>query len=199
MSTGTTSGRNRLLVPAVAGAIVLLIIIGFLVMRGGDEEPPAPKATKPAATTAPPKAPQAKVAGSGIAPQAIAVKTATVARGASVFAVGAELPDIDIKKIDTVNLMLGQDNGDVLWRLTTFQDSRGAFVIPQLFLVKDGKDEQFACRAGMRIKGAQLTMEFPLNCLDNPQKPLRLRLEITDRDGGEEKTSTSKVLSAPKA
>jgi hypothetical protein len=198
MSTGTTSGRNRLLVPAVAGAIVLLIIIGFLVVRGGDEAPAAPKATKPAATTAAPKAPQAKVAGSGVAPQAIAVKTATVARGASVFAVGAELPDIDIKKIDTVTLVLAQDNG-ALWRLRTLQDSRGGFVIPQLYLVKAGVEEQFACSAGMRIKGAQLTMTIPLKCLDNPQKPLRARLEITDRDGGQEKTSNSKTLKAPKA
>jgi hypothetical protein len=116
-----------------------------------------------------------------------------------VVALGAELPDIDIKKIDTVNLMLGQDNGDVLWRLTTFQDSRGGFVYPELYLVKDGADEQFACNAVMRIKAAQLTMTVPLRCLDNVEKPLRARLEITDRDGGEEKTSTSKELSVPKA
>ena len=115
------------------------------------------------------------------------------------FAVGAELPDIDIKEIDTVDLMLGQDGGDVLWRVTTSQDSRGGFIIPQLYLVKDGPDEQFACTAGMRIRGAQLTMNVPLKCLDNPEKPLRARLEITDRDGGEEKTSTSKTLSAPKS
>ena len=198
MSTGTTSGRNRLLVPAVAGAIVLLIIIGFLVVRGGDEEPAAAKTTKPAATTAAPKAPQAKVAGSGVAPEAIAVKTATVARGASVFAIGAELPKIDIKKIDTVTLVLAQDNG-ALWRLRTLQDARGGFVIPQLYLVKGVTEEQFACTAGMRIKGPQLTMTIPLKCLDNPQKPLRARLEITDRDGGQEKTSNSKTLKAPKA
>lgn len=197
MSTGATSGRNRLLVPAVAGAIVLLIIIGFLVARGGDDESAAPKAPKPTKTTAAPKAPQAKLSGSGVAPQAIAVKTATVARGASVFAVGAEIPDIDIKKIDTVTLVLGQDNGAV-WRLKTLQDPRGGFVIPQLYLVKGATEEQFACTAGMRIKGAQLTMTIPLKCLDNPQKPLRARLEITDRAGGEEKTSTSKTLKSPK-
>lgn len=197
MSTGTTSGRNRLVVPAAAGAIVLIVVVVLLLITGGgDDTPAAPKATK--TTAVPAKAPQDKLTGSGSAPEAIAVKTATVARGTSLIAIGAELPDIDIKKIDTVNLMLGQDNGDVLWRLTTFQDSRGAFVIPQLFLVKDGKDDQFACRAGMRIKGAQLRMDIPLSCLDNPQKPLRARLEITDRDGGEEKTSTSKTLSAPK-
>lgn len=199
MSTGTTSGRNRLVVPAAAGAIVLIVVVVLLLLAGGgDDTPAAPKATKTTATPAA-KAPRDKLTGSGDAPAAIAVKTATVARGNSLIAIGAELPDIDIKKIDTINLMLGQDNGDVLWRVTTFQDPRGAFVIPQLFLIKDGKDEQFACRAGMRIKGAQLTMEFPLNCLDNPSKPLRARLEITDRDGGEEKTSTSKALSAPKA
>lgn len=198
MSTGTTSGRNRLLVPAVAGAIVLLIIVGVLLVRGDDKEPVAPKAPKATKTTAAPKAPQAKVAGSGVAPEAIAVKTATVARGATVFAVGAELPDIDIKKIDTVTLVLGQDNGAV-WRLRTLQDARGGFVIPQLYLVKGATEEQFACTAVMRIKGAQLTMTIPLKCLDNPQKPLRARLEITDRDGGQEKTAISKMLKAPKA
>ena len=199
MSTGTTSGRNRLVVPAAAGAIVLIVVVVLIVIAGGgDDTPAAPKATKTTTASAT-KAPRDKLTGSGDAPDAIAVKTATVARGSNLVAIGAELPDIDLKKIDTVNLMLGQDNGDVLWRLTTFQDARGAFVIPQLFLVKDGKDEQFACRAGMRIKGPQLTMEFPLSCLDNPGKPLRARLEITDRDGGEEKTSTSKALSAPKA
>ena len=197
MSTGTTSGRNRLVVPAVAGAILLVIIIGILLARGGDDAPAAPKATK--ATTAAAKAPQDKLSGSGDAPEAITIKTATVGRGATVFAVGAELPDIDIKEIDTVDLMLGQDGGDVLWRVTTSQDSRGGFIIPQLYLVKDGPDEQFACTAGMRIRGAQLTMNVPLKCLDNPEKPLRARLEITDRDGGEEKTSTSKTLSAPKS
>lgn len=198
MSTGTTSGRNRLLVPAVAGAIVLLVIIGFLVLRGGgDETPAAPKATKTTKATPAPKAPQAKITGSGVAPQAIAVKTATVARGSSVFAIGAELPDIDIKKIDTVTLVLAQDNS-TLWRLKTLQDARGGFVIPQLYLVKPSGEEQFACSAGMRIKGAQLTMTLPLKCLDNPQKPLRARLEITDRDGGQEKTSNSKTLKAPK-
>lgn len=199
MSTGTTSGRNRLVVPAAAGAIVLLVIIAVLLVTrdGGDGTPAEPKATATTAATV--KAPQDKLTGSGSAPEAITVKTATVARGSTVFALGAELPDIDIKKIDTVSLMLGQDNGDVLWRLTTFQDSRGGFVIPQLYLVKDGEDEQFACTAGMRIKGAQLTMNVPLKCLDNPEKPLRARLEITDRDGGEEKTSASKPLSAPKS
>ncbi len=198
MSTGTTSGRNRLVVPAAAGAILLVIIIGiFLVSNGNDDTPAAPKATK--TTAAPKKAPQDKLKGSGDAPKAITIKTATVARGATVFAVGAELPDIDLKKIDTVNLMLGQDNGEELWRVTTFQDSRGGFVFPQFYRVKDGKDEQFACTAGMRIKGVQLTMNVPLRCLDDPEKPLRARLEITDRDGGEEKTSTSKALSAPKA
>jgi len=197
MSTGTTSGRNRLVVPAAAGAIVLVIIVVLLlVTRGGDEAPAAPKATK--TTAAAVKAPQDKLTGSGDAPKAIAVKTATVARGGSLISVGAELPDIDLKKIDTVNLMLGQDNGDVLWRLTTFQDTRGAFVFPQLFLVKDGKDEQFACSAGIRIRGAQLRMDIPLKCLDDPEKPLRARLEITDRDGGKEQTSTSKTLRAPK-
>jgi hypothetical protein len=197
MSTGTTSGRNRLVVPAAAGAILLVIIIGVLLARGGDDSPAEPKATK-TTTAAAAKAPQDKLTGSGDAPDAITIKTATVARGATVFAVGAELPDIDIKKIDTVSLMLGQDNGDVLWRLTTSQDARGAFVIPELYLVKDGKDEQFACSAGMRIKGAQLSMTLPLKCLDNPEKPVQARLEITDRDGGEEKTSVSKALSAPK-
>ncbi|MEV7397096.1 hypothetical protein [Aeromicrobium sp. NPDC092404] len=197
MSTGTTSGRNRLVVPAAAGAILLVIIIGVLLARGGDETPAAPKATK--STTAAPTAPQDKLKGSGDAPEAISVKTATVARGSSVFALGAELPDIDIKKIDTVNLVMGQDDGDVLWRLTTFQDARGGFVYPELYLVKDGDDEQFACNAVMRIKGVQLTMTVPLKCLDDSEKPLRARLEITDRDGGEEKTSTSKELSAPKA
>lgn len=197
MSTGTTSGRNRLVVPAAAGAIVLVIIVVLILARGGDDAPAAPKATK--TTAAPAKAPQDALTGSGDAPAAITVKTATIARGATLIAIGAELPDIDLKEIDTVNLILGQDDGDVLWRLTTFQDARGAFVIPQLFLVKDGKDEQFACSAGMRIKGPQLRMNIPLKCLDNPEKPLRARLEITDRDGGEEKTSTSKTLSAPKA
>ena len=114
--------------------------------------PKAPKATK---TTAAPEVPQSKVAGSQAAPASIAVKTATVARGATVFAVGAELPDIDIKKIDTVTLVLAQDN-TTLWRLRTLQDARGGFVIPQLYLVKAGAEEQFACSAGMRIKGVQL-------------------------------------------
>lgn len=200
MSTGTTSGRNRLVVPAAAGAIVLVVIVlGILIARGGgdDNTPTEPKASQ--STAAAVKAPKDKLTGSGDAPKAITVKTATVARGSTVIAIGAELPDVDIKQIDTVNLMLGQDNGDVLWRLTTFQDARGGFVIPELYLVKDGPDEQFACTSGMRIKGAQLTMNVPLKCLDNPEKPLRARLEITDRDGGEEKTSTSKTLSAPKA
>lgn len=197
MSTGTTSGRNRLVVPAAAGAILLVVMIVLLLFRGGDDTPAAPEPTKTAAAQA--KAPQDKLTGSGNAPDAIAVKTATVARGATVFALGAEIPDVDVKKIDTVELLLGQDGGDVLWRVTTFQDSRGGFVIPQLYLVKAGRDEQFACSAGMRIRGAQLTMNVPLKCLDNPEKPLRARLEITDRDGGEEKTSTSKTLSAPKS
>lgn len=197
MSTGTTSGRNRLVVPVAAGAILLVIIIGVLLARGGDDTPAAPKAST--SPTAAPTAPQDKLKGSGDAPAEITVKTATVARGSSVLALGAELPDIDIKKIDTVNFMMGQDNGDVLWRLTTFQDSRGGFVYPELYLVKDGEDEQFACSAVMRIKGVQLTMTVPLRCLDDAEKPLRARLEITDRDGGEEKTSTSKELSAPKA
>lgn len=196
MSTGTTSGRNRLVVPAAAGAILLVVIIVLLLLRGGDETPEEPKATT--TTAAPAKAPQDKLTGSGDAPEAISVKTATVARGATVFAVGAELPDIDIKKIDTVSLMLGQDDGEVLWRVTTSQDARGGFIIPQFYRVKDGPDEQFACTAGMRIRGAQLTMNLPLKCLDDPEKPLRARLEITDSDGGEEKTSTSKALSAPK-
>jgi hypothetical protein len=187
-------------VPVVAGAIVLVVIIvALLLARGGDDAPAAPQPTKTTAAPAPTKAPQDQLTGSGDAPDAIAVKTATVARGANLFALGAELPDIDIKKIDTVNLVLGQDNGDVLWRLTTFQDSRGAFVLPEFFLVKDGKDEQLACSAGMRITGVQLRIDVPLKCLDNPDKPLRARLEITDRDGGEEKTSTSKALSPPKA
>jgi len=185
-------------VPPAAGAIVLIVIIGVLLARGGDDETPtAPKATK--TTVVPSKAPQDKLKGSGGAPEAITIKTATVARGATVIAIGAELPDIDIKKIDTVNLMLGQDDGKELWRVTSFQDSRGGFVIPQFYRVKSGKDEQFACSAGLRIKGPQLTMNVPLKCLDDPEKPLRARLEITDRDGGEEKTSTSKALSAPKA
>lgn len=196
MSTGTTSGRNRLVVPAAAGAILLVVIIGILLVRGGDEAPAEPKATK--ATTAAIKAPQDKLTGSGDAPDAIAVRTATVARGATVFELGAELPDIDIKKVDSVNLMLGQDGGKILWRVTTFQDARGGFIIPQLYLVKDGDDEQFACSAGMRIRGSQLRMSVPLSCLDNPEKSLRARLEITDRDGGKEKTSTSRTLSAPK-
>ena len=197
MSTGTTSGRNRLVVPAAAGAILLVVIIVLLLLRGGDETPAAPKATK--TTAAPVKAPQDKLTGSGDAPDAISVKTATVARGATVFALGAELPDIDIKKFDTVNLVLGQDDGDVLWRLTSFRDSRGAFITPQLYRQKAGPDEQFACNGAlMRIKATQLTATVPLACLDDPEKPLRARLEITDSDGGEEKTSTSKTLSAPK-
>ncbi|KQV73745.1 hypothetical protein ASC61_01235 [Aeromicrobium sp. Root344] len=199
MSTGNLSGRNRLVVPAAAAGIVIVIILGVLLVRGGgDDTPTEPKATKttPAAGT---KAPQDKLKGSGDAPDEIAVKTATVARGATVFAIGAEIPDIDLKKIDSVSLVLGQDNGKVLWRVTTFQDARGAFVFPQLYLAKDGKDEQYACASVMRIRGPQLSMTVPLKCLDNPEKPLRARLEITDRDGGEEKTSTSKVLDAPKS
>ena len=199
MSTGTTSGRNRLVVPAAAAGIVLVVIIGVLLVRGGGDDSPAaePKATK-TTTAAGSKAPQDKLTGSGDAPDEIAVKTATVARGTNVFAVGADIPDIDLKKIDSVSLILGQDDGKVLWRVTTFQDARGAFVFPQLYLVKDGKDEQYACTSVMRIRGPQLNMTVPLSCLDNREKPLRARLEITDRDGGEEKTSTSKVLDAPK-
>jgi hypothetical protein len=200
MSTGTTSGRNRLVVPAAAASILVIIIVGILLARSGDDETPvAPKATK--TTTEPAATPSRDtLTGSGDAPDAIAVKDATVGRSATIFGLAADLPDLDIEKFDTIDLVLGQDNGDVLWRLTTFRDSRGAFITPQLYLQKDGPDEQFACNgATVRVKATQLTASVPLACLDKSEKPLRARLEITDRDGGEEKTSTSKTLRAPKS
>lgn len=198
MSTGTAPGRNRLMVPAVAGVILLVIIIGFLLARGDGDAPTEPKAT--ASTKAPAPAAQDKLKGSGDAPEAITVKTATVARGANVFALGADMPDIDIKEFDTVDLLLGQDEGDVLWRLTTFRDSRGAFITPQLYREQDGPDEQFACAgAAMRIQSTRLTVTVPLACLDDAEKPLKARLQITDQDGGKETTTTSKTLKMPKA
>jgi len=184
----------------VVAAIIVVAIVGYLVLRGnGDEAPAAPKAT--ATTTAPPaKAATDALEGSGSAPDAIAVKNVTVARSATGFGLAADLPKIDLQKFDSVTLALGQDDGKVLWKLKTFRDSRGSFVTPELFLAKDGPDEQFACTgSAMRINATRLTMTVPLSCLDNPEKPLRARLEITDRDGGEEKTSTSKVLDAPKS
>ena len=198
MSTETTSGRNRLLVPAVAVAIVLLIIIGFLVVRGGDEEPVAPKATpKAAKTTAAPKAPQAKVAGSGVAPEAITVKTATVARGASVFAVGAELPDIDIKKIDTVTLVLAQDNGAVVAPQDT--PGRPGRLRDPAALPRQGCDRgavRLHCRHAHQ--GSPADDDDPAEVPRQPAEALRARLEITDRNGGQEKTANSKMLKAPK-
>ncbi|MEJ7635188.1 hypothetical protein [Aeromicrobium sp.] len=196
MSSEPTTGRNRLVVPIAAATVIGVIVVGYLITRGGDETPAAPK---PAQTTATSTTPQADLSGSGDAPAAIAVKEATVARSATAVGLAADLPDIDLKKFDSVTLVLGQDSGEVLWKLRTFRDSRGAFVTPEFFLVKDGLDEQFACAgSSMRIKAPRLTMSLPLACLDDPEKPLQARLEIEDRDGGEEKTSTSKTLAPPK-
>ncbi|MCW2830928.1 MAG: hypothetical protein JWP31_1620, partial [Aeromicrobium sp.] len=115
------------------------------------------------------------------------------------FGLAAELPDIDPDEFDAVTLVLGQDGGDVIWKLRTFRDSRGAFITPEFFREREGDDEQFACAgSSIRIKATRLSVTVPLVCLDDPDKPLQARLEITDQDGGKERTSTSKVLSAPK-
>ena len=200
MSTGRTTERNGIVVPGVMAAIIIVVIVGYLVLRGnGDEAPAAPKATA-TATAAPAETATDTLAGSGDAPDAIAVQKVTVARSGTGFGLAADLPKIDLQKFDSVTLVLGQDDGKVLWNLKTFRDSRGSFITPELFLSKEGPDEQFACTgSAMRINATRLTMTVPLACLDNPEKPLRARLEITDRDGGEEKTSTSKALKAPKA
>jgi hypothetical protein len=198
MSTGTTSGRNRLVVPVAAAVIFVVIVAAILLTRGGDDAPAAPKATKSTAAAASTPS-QGDITGSGDAPDAIAVSKATAARSAAVFGLAADIPKIDLEKFDSVTVVLGQDDGDVLWRLTTFRDARGAFITPELYLDKRGRDERFACAsAAMRIKDTRLTVSIPLVCLDDPEKPLRARLEIKDRDGGEEKTTVSKKLIAPK-
>jgi hypothetical protein len=198
MSTGTTSGRNRLVVPVAAAVIFVVIVAAILLTRGGDDAPAAPKATKSTAAAASTPS-QGDITGSGDAPDAIAVSKATAARSAAVFGLAADIPKIDLEKFDSVTVVLGQDDGDVLWRLTTFRDARGAFITPELYLVKEGPNERFACAsAAMRIKDTRLTVSVPLVCLDDPEKPLQARLEIKDRDGGEEKTTTSKKLIAPK-
>jgi hypothetical protein len=197
MSTGTISGRNRLVVPVAAAVILVVIVAAILLTRGGDDAPAAPKATKSTAAAA--STSQGDIRGSGDAPDAIAVSKATAARSAAVFGLAADIPKIDLQKFDSVTVVLGQDDGDVLWRLTTFRDARGAFITPELYLDKKGPDERFACAsAAMRIKDTRLTVSIPLVCLDDPEKPLRARLEIKDRDGGEEKTTVSKKLIAPK-
>ena len=197
MSSQSSSGRHRLVVPVTAAAILVVIAVGFFATRGGDEAPAKPAATAsktPAAVAA-----TAKLKGSGDAPEAIAVKDATVARSATALGLAAELPGIDLDLFDTITVVMGQDGGDVRWRLESFRDPRGAFVTPQLYLVGEGPDEQYACNgAAIRIKGTRLTSTLPLACLDEPGKPLQVRLELEDRDGGSERTSTSKTLTAPK-
>lgn len=197
MSTGTTPDRNRLVVPIAVASILVVLIVGYLILKGDDKTAPAPKATAAASTPAATPSTQ-KLEGSGDAPDGIAVKAATVARSSTGFGLAADLPKIDIGTFDTVSLVLGQDEGDVLWELRTVRDSRGNFITPELYRVQDGPDEQFACaRASMRITGTRLNVTVPLACLENPDKPLKARLEITNRDGGKEKTSTSRTLAAP--
>ncbi|MGA8986708.1 hypothetical protein [Aeromicrobium sp.] len=198
MSTGTAPDRNRLVVPVAVTSILVILIVGYLILKGGDDSPAAPKATASSLASGKTPATQ-KLTGSGDAPDAIAVTAATVARSSTGFGLAADLPTIDTGEFDTVTLVMGQDDGAVLWELRTVRDSRGNFITPELYRVQDGPDEQFACaRASMRIAGTRLNVTVPLACLENPEKPLKARLEITDRNGGEEKTSNSKVLVAPK-
>ena len=121
-----------------------------------------------------------------------------MARSATGFGLAADVPDIDLKKFGSVTLTVGQDDGDILWSLSTARDPRGAFINPELSRTKDGEQERFACPgASVRIKATRLTITMPLRCLDDPEKPVRARLELKDRDGAKERTSTSKTLSAP--
>lgn len=198
MSTEPAQQRNPLLVPLVALGILAVVVIGFLLSRSGGDDPAQAGKTPTKSAAATPTAATDKLTGTADAPKGIRVKAATVARSSTGFGLAADLPDIDLKVVDTVTLVLDED-GDVRWNLRTFRDSRGAFITPELFRVEDGPDEQFACNGGkIRIASTRMTVTLPLACLGEPDKPLRARLEITDRDGDTEKTSTSKVLAAPR-
>jgi hypothetical protein len=199
MSSEHAPQRNRFVVPIAVVAILVAVIIALWATRGGNDAPPATKPTTVAATTSSTaKTVTDSLKGSGTAPPAIAVKAVTVARSATGFGLAADIPKLDLAKFDSVTLTVGQDDGAILWNLTTIRDPRGVFINPELRRVKDGAEQQFACPgASVRIKATRLTITMPMRCLDNPEKPVKARLELKARDGGAEKTSVSKTLPLP--
>jgi hypothetical protein len=200
MSSEQAAARNRLVIPGVALIILAFVFIAFWLLTrdgGGNDTPkasPSTASTTPAST----KTVTDRLEPSGTAPAAIAVKDVTVARSAAGFGLAADIPAIDLDKFATVTLVIGQNDGAILWNLTTIRDPRGVFINPELRRVEGDDEQQFACPgASVRIKATRLAITMPLRCLDNPEKPVKARLELTDQDGGKERTSVSKTLSAP--
>ncbi|MEH3033950.1 MAG: hypothetical protein PGN07_07885 [Aeromicrobium erythreum] len=187
--------RRQLVIPAlVLGAAVLAIIV-FLAVSGGDEEKPA---ARPTPTQAGPTPETAKVKGSGDAPEQIAIKEASVARGTAAIGIGVDLPDLDLDDLQRIAIEVQQ--GSTRWMLTTEKDPRDAFVTPRLEREKDGKTVEYACaKATIQAATARLSVTLPLACLDRNDEPVRVRLALRSVDGGTERTATTKELAAPKS
>jgi hypothetical protein len=200
MSTQQAPARNRLLVPGLALMVVAVGLIAVWLLTRGDDDTPKTTPTPTSTTAASAKPVLDTLKPSGDAPAAIAVENVTIARSATGFGLAADIPDIDLDEFDSVTLVIGQDDGAILWNLTTTRDPRGVFINPELHR-REGEDhEQFACPgASVRIKETRLTITMPLGCIDDPDKPVKARLELTDQDGGTERTSVSKTLAKPTA
>ena len=188
--------KNNAVIPLAVVILALLAVIGFLLFANNDE--PKQQATPTPTPTKTPTNEVVTVKGSGNAPDDISITEVSFARSVSALAIVAEVPGIDTKKLEKIEIFVNQ--GSERWTLATQKDPRGSFASPRLTVTGAKTDGEYACaKAAVKLSGIRLTGVLPLGCLLEQDKDFKAGMRLTNADGAVETTPLSKTIASVSA